>query len=131
VKQFCSVPRAAGRGARRDSQAITAPSSETGHGGGIDKHFVIDSPSFTGDVKLLNDTINASLANEGGGVSRAGQGNVGLQNTIVAGNSGSAAPDAFNGASSFSDLGSNLIGVSGATVGQQNWPGAVGAMSCV
>jgi len=81
------------------------------NGGGI------DAPSaFTGTLELLNDTVNANLANNGGGIFWAGAAgsSLSLGNTIVAGNSANTGPDANNPAATFSDLGGNLIGISGA-----------------
>jgi CHRD domain len=57
-------------------------------GGGIDL-----STSFTGNLRILNDTINADAATNGGGIFYAGGGNVSMENTIVAGNFALVGPD--------------------------------------
>jgi predicted outer membrane repeat protein len=92
------------------------------NGGGIDA-----PASFTGDVKLLNDTINLNFADNGGGVFWAGTtgSNFQVQNTIIAKNASSTAgPDANNPAGTFTDLGGNLIGVSGAGSGNTGFTAA-------
>ncbi len=82
------------------------------NGGGIDV-----SAQFTGDLELLNDTINSNSAVNGGGVFFAGtSGTVIVQNTIIAtnfGNNGVTGADADNPFGTFTDLGGNLIGISG------------------
>jgi predicted outer membrane repeat protein len=65
-----------------------ALNNASGNGGGIDL-----APTFTGDLKLMNDTIDANSATNGGGLFWAGAGNVGVQNTIIAGNFAAVAPD--------------------------------------
>jgi hypothetical protein len=85
-----------------------AVNSNGSNGGGI-----YAPAAFTGDLKLLNDTINANFADTGGGIFWAGIGHVGVQNTIIAGNFAGIGPDADNPAGAFIDLGGNLIGVSG------------------
>jgi hypothetical protein len=61
------------------------------NGGGLDA-----GADFTGDLLLLNDTINANFASMGGGVFWAATmgSTFRLQNTIVAGNFATTAPDA-------------------------------------
>ena len=60
-------------------------------GGGIDA-----GADFSGDLLLLNDTINANTASVGGGVFWAASGNstFNVQNTIIAGNTAPVGPDA-------------------------------------
>ncbi len=58
------------------------------NGGGINA-----AAAFTGDLKLLNDTINGNFASVGGGFFWAGSGNVAVQNTILAKNTAMVAPD--------------------------------------
>jgi hypothetical protein len=58
------------------------------NGGGVDI-----APTFTGSLKLLNDTINNNFASNGGGVFYGGAGNVSVQNTIIAKNAATTAPD--------------------------------------
>jgi hypothetical protein len=84
------------------------------NGGGLDM-----PAAFTGDVKLQNDTIDANTATTGGGIFWAGVGNVGVENTIVANNFASTAPDVSATATKgvFLDLGGNLIGAAGAAAG--------------
>jgi hypothetical protein len=101
------------------NRAFQQPQAGGANGGGIDM-----SAAFTCDVKLLNDTIDANIATAaGGGLFWAGAGNVGVQNTIIAGNFANAAPDASTTpiaatlVGSFTDLGGNLIGVAGANGG--------------
>jgi predicted outer membrane repeat protein len=92
------------------------------NGGGIDA-----PASFTGDVKLLNDTINLNFADNGGGVFWAGTtgSNFVVQNTIIAKNTASTAgPAANNPAGMFTDMGGNLIGVSGAGSGNTGFTAA-------
>jgi predicted outer membrane repeat protein len=61
------------------------------NGGGLDA-----GAAFTGDLLLLNDTLNANSAGVGGGVFWAATlgSNFALQNTIVAGNFAAVGPDA-------------------------------------
>jgi hypothetical protein len=84
------------------------------NGGGIDA-----AAAFTGSLNLLNDTINANYADNGGGVFWAGTaGSVFVvENTIIAQNSAETGPDANNPAGTFTDAGGNLIGISGAGSG--------------
>jgi hypothetical protein len=92
------------------------------NGGGIDA-----SAAFTGAVTLLNDTINGNFADNGGGVFWAGTaGSVfNVENTIIARNTASTTgPDANNPAGSFTDLGGNLIGISGAGSGNTGFGAA-------
>src|SRR5262249_49481224 len=58
------------------------------NGGGLDL-----GPLATGDLALLNDTINANFAGTGGGLYWAGAGNLSSQNTILAANTAAIAPD--------------------------------------
>jgi hypothetical protein len=99
----------------------TALNNAGANGGGIDAPVV-----FTGDVKLLNDTINANSSSTGGGIFWAGTtgSNLGLQNTIVAGNFALVGPDADNPGGAFTDLGGNLIGVSGTGSGNTGFTDA-------
>ncbi|HEV3444279.1 MAG TPA: DUF4214 domain-containing protein [Gemmataceae bacterium] len=81
------------------------------NGGGIDA-----PAAFTGAVSLFNDTINANIATTGGGI--FWQGTPGstftVQNTIIARNSATTGPDAFNMMTNpFTDHGGNLIGIAG------------------
>jgi predicted outer membrane repeat protein len=68
----------------------TALNNAGANGGGIDA-----ATAFSGDVVLLNDTINANFASVGGGVFWAATlgSNFRLQNTIVAGNYAAVGPD--------------------------------------
>src|SRR5262249_4392188 len=87
------------------------------NGGGIDAPAPATGVTgFTGTVTLLNDTLNANFADNGGGVFWAGAtgSTFSLQNTIVAQNTASTTgPDLNNPAGTFTDLGGNLIGISG------------------
>jgi parallel beta-helix repeat protein/predicted outer membrane repeat protein len=69
----------------------TALNNAGANGGGIDA-----SAEFTGDLLLLNDTINANSAGVGGGVFWAATlgSTFSLQNTLIAGNSALIGPDA-------------------------------------
>lgn len=89
-------------------------SGGTGNGGGIDA-----GTTFTQALTLLNDTITNNFAVNGGGVLWAGAGgSISVQNTIIAQNTVTGTgPDAANGGGTFTDLGGNLIGVSGAGSG--------------
>jgi predicted outer membrane repeat protein len=91
------------------------------NGGGIDA-----PAAFTGSLTLLNDTINANFADNGGGVFWAGTGgSVTVQNTIIAKNTASTTgPDANNPAGTFIDSGGNLIGISGAGSGNTGFTAA-------
>jgi hypothetical protein len=90
------------------------------NGGGLDA----DS-GFTGSLTLLNDTINANYATNGGGVFWAGNGTVNVENTIVALNfTATMGTDVNNPAGTFTDLGGNLIGVSGAGSGNTGFTAA-------
>jgi hypothetical protein len=87
--------------------------ASTGNGGGIDA-----PAAFTGALTLLNDTVNNNFADNGGGLFWAGNGTFGVKNTILAGNSASAAgPDARNTAGTFTDNGGNLIGSTSGNTG--------------
>jgi hypothetical protein len=91
------------------------------NGGGI------DAPStFIGDVLLLNDTINANFAANGGGIFWQGVtgSNFMVQNTILAQNTAATGPDAGNPAGIFTDLGGNLIGISGSGSGNTGFTAA-------
>jgi hypothetical protein len=68
----------------------TALNNAGANGGGLDA-----GADFTGDVLLLNDTINANFASMGGGIFWAATmgSTFRLQNTIVAGNFAAAGPD--------------------------------------
>jgi hypothetical protein len=81
-----------------------------GNGGGIDA-----ATGFTGSLLLLNDTINANFATNGGGIFWAGTtgSTFTVQNTIIAQNLAVAGPDVSNAAGTFTDRGGNLIGISG------------------
>jgi hypothetical protein len=80
------------------------------NGGGIDA-----GTAFTGDLVLLNDTINANFATNGGGIFWAGTtgSHVVVENSILAANIGQTGLDANNPAGTFTDRGGNLLGVSG------------------
>ncbi len=90
-------------------------------GGGIDA-----GSDFSGSLKLLNNTINANSASDGGGLYWSGNGAVTVQNTIIAGNSAGTGPDAdfAVAAGTFTDLGGNLISVSGAGSGNTGFTNA-------
>jgi predicted outer membrane repeat protein len=104
-----------------DNTASTLGSSQ---GGGI------DAPAgFTGDLRLLNVTINGNLAAAGGGVFWAGTAGstFSAQNTIIAKNKinggGNFGVDAQS-RSTFTDLGGNLIGISGPGSGNTGFTAA-------
>jgi hypothetical protein len=83
------------------------------NGGGIEA-----PAAFTGTLTLLDDTINGNYATSGGGIFWDGTtGTIALENTLVAGNFAGTGPDANNPAGTFTDMGGNLIGVSGAGSG--------------
>ena len=98
----------------------TALNNAGADGGGLDA-----GAGFTGALLLLNDTINANAAIIGGGVFWAGSAGsiVSLENTIIAGNSASNGPDAGTNLP-VTDLGGNLIGVSGAGSGNTGFGAA-------
>ena len=76
---------------------------QNGFGGGIEA-------LITGDLFLINDTINGNFADFGGGVFWTGGGAFSVQNTIIAQNSASTnGPDAL-GDAAFTDAGGNIIG---------------------
>lgn len=85
--------------------------------GGANNGGAIDAgTAFTGSLTLLNDTINANFAGNGGGLFWTGAAgtSVAVQNTILAQNHASTTgPDANNAAGTITDNGGNLIGVSG------------------
>jgi hypothetical protein len=92
-----------------------------GNGGGVNA----PAATFTGSLKLLNDTINGNFATNGGGVFWAGtSGSVAVQNTILARNSANTGPDANNPAGAFTDSGGNLIGISGTGSGNTGFTAA-------
>jgi hypothetical protein len=99
----------------------TALNNAGGNGGGIDL-----AAALTGSVSLLNDTINANFATNGGGVFWAGtKGSaVSVQNTIIAQNFAATGPDANNPAGTFTDVGGNLIGISGSGSGNTGFTSA-------
>jgi parallel beta-helix repeat protein len=102
---------------------ITGNSALNANGG--DNGGGIDAPAnFTGAVILMQDTITSNFASMGGGVFYAGTTGSGfsLRNTIVANNSASVAQDASG--IGFTDLGGNLIGVSGGTGGNSGFTAA-------
>jgi hypothetical protein len=81
-------------------------------GGGIDMGVGAFAPA-SGDLVLINDTLNGNFADNGGGLFWPGttRGSAIFENTIVAGNSASAAgPDVDNPLGFVTDLGNNLIG---------------------
>jgi hypothetical protein len=98
-----------------------ALSNAGANGGGIDL-----PAGFPGSLTLLDDTINANLADSGGGIFYAGAGSsvVSVQNTILARNSASTGPDANNPAGTFTDHGGNLIGLTGAGGGNTGFTAA-------
>jgi hypothetical protein len=83
-------------------------------GGGVDA-----AATFTGTVKLVDDTINANFATVGGGVNWSSV--IGaafsVQNTIIAANVAGSNPDVIDFPGTFTDLGGNLIGVRDANNG--------------
>jgi hypothetical protein len=87
----------------------TALNNAGANGGGIDA-----GADFTGDVLLLNDTINSNFASMGGGIFWAATlgSTFRLQNTIVAGNFAAVGPDAA----------SNLLFTTAALNGAQQVP---------
>ncbi len=90
------------------------------NGGGIDAE-------ETGDLTLLNNTINANFGGSGGGVFWLGTGIVGVKNTIIAANTiagDGTGPDADNPAGTFTDNGGNVIGISGAGSGNAGFTAA-------
>jgi phospholipase/lecithinase/hemolysin len=91
------------------------------NGGGIDA-----PAAFAGSLVLLNDTIDANFATNGGGVFWAGTGGslIAVQNTIVARNIAATGPDANNPGGPFTDMGGNLIGVSGPGSGNTGFTAA-------
>jgi predicted outer membrane repeat protein len=82
------------------------------NGGGIDA-----ANGFAGTLVLLNDTINANFADNGGGVFVAGMAGsvVRVQNTIIAQNTATASGPDVNG--TFTDNGGNLIGTTSSSTG--------------
>jgi Domain of unknown function (DUF4214) len=92
------------------------------NGGGIDA-----STAFSGTLTLLDDTINANVATNGGGVFWAGTtgSTFAVENTIIAKNfAATAGPDANNPAGTFTDNGGNLIGIAGAGSGNTGFTAA-------
>ena len=89
------------------------------NGGGIDAVTI-------GSLALLNDTINANFASNGGGVFWDGTtgSTFSAQNTIIAANTATTGPDADNPAGTFTDSGGNLIGVSGTNSGNTGFTAA-------
>jgi predicted outer membrane repeat protein len=90
-----------------------AKNSAGANGGGIEA-----GAAFTGGLKLLNDTINANSGTTGGGIfwTAITGSSLSLENTIVAKNSAGTGPDASS-SSAFTDVGGNLLGVSGSGSG--------------
>ncbi len=78
-------------------------------GGGID---VAGAGLFTGNLTLLNDTINGNYAITGGGVANQSTVLVDVQNTIIAGNNATnEGPDYdFTNGVGFTSLGGNVVG---------------------
>src|SRR5439155_15110895 len=95
----------------------TATNSTGANGGAI-----AAGAGFTGSLRLLNDTINANSATTGGGVlwTVLSGSSFSVQNTIIAMNAASTGPDAA-AKNAFSDLGGNLIGVSGSGGGNSGF----------
>jgi hypothetical protein len=92
------------------------------NGGGINAVTNVANGMPLGKLVLLNDTINANFANNGGGVFWDGTGKVAVQNTIIAANSagvGGIGPDADG--TGFTDKGGNLIGISGGGSGNKGF----------
>jgi hypothetical protein len=92
------------------------------NGGGIDA-----PATFTGTVTLLDDTLNANVATNGGGIFWAGAGSstFAVENTIIAKDfAATAGPDANNPAGTFTDNGGNLIGIAGAASGNTGFTAA-------
>ncbi|HZY86770.1 MAG TPA: SdrD B-like domain-containing protein, partial [Gemmataceae bacterium] len=83
-------------------------------GGAIDM-----SLATSGDLVLINDTLNGNYAGTGGGLFWAGKtkGSAIFENTIVAGNFAAVGPDVDNPAGFLTDLGGNLIGNTGGSIG--------------
>jgi hypothetical protein len=103
-----------GNVALNNNTGVTGPGA-LANGGGIDAE-------ETGDLALLNDTINANFADNGGGVLWVGNAGTTLsvQNTIIAANfisNDGTGPDALNSTNTVTDNGGNLIGISGAGSG--------------
>src|SRR5207302_184284 len=85
------------------------------------------SANFKGALTLLNDTITGNYADTGGGVfwAAAAGSKVSVQNTIIATNIANVAgPDARNATGTFTDLGGNLVGISGAGSGNTGFTAA-------
>jgi hypothetical protein len=100
----------------------SAPNNAGSVGGGIDA-----SSPFAGSVNLTGDTISGNFAADGGGVFWAGAfgSAIVIVDTIIATNAASSAgPDANNPASTFTDNGGNLIGISGAGSGNSGFTAA-------
>jgi predicted outer membrane repeat protein len=92
------------------------------NGGGIDAVML-----GTGTLMLQNDTINGNFATNGGGVFWDGSGTFSVRNTIIAANTNGSdglGPDANGSGVAFTDLGGNLIGVSGAGSGNTGFNAA-------
>jgi CHRD domain len=62
------------------------------NGGGIDV-----PEQFSGELTLVNDTIDGNSADAGGGIFWGGRGQVSVRNTILAGNAAAVGPDAAAG----------------------------------
>jgi hypothetical protein len=90
-------------------------------GGGIDA-----SAAFTGELSLLNDTINGNSAAKGGGVATANTPGsaVLVENTIIAGNFANNIGHGTDAAGIFIDNGGNLIGISGPGSGNTGFTAA-------
>ncbi len=67
---------------------------------------------FTGLARLVNVTITNNKANNGGGITKFGNGTINISNTIIAGNTATSgvAPDIRFESGSFSSVGGNLVG---------------------
>src|SRR5262249_37085953 len=83
-----------------------------GEGGGL--------YTFKAMVQLTNDTVSGNQSGVGGGVWTD---DLTLVNTLIAGNSDSFGDPDFHAAANITDLGHNLIGNGGFSIGSFNGPG--------
>jgi hypothetical protein len=103
-----------------DNSALNADGLK--QGGGIDV-----APGFIGSLQLVNDTIAFNFANQGGGIFWAGTpgSQVSVLNTILAANQADGGGrDAVNAGAAFTDLGGNLVGLSGNNSGNTGFTAA-------
>jgi hypothetical protein len=102
------------------NSALNADGMKTG--GGLDV-----APGFIGGLLLVNDTIAFNFGNLGGGIFWAGTpgSQVSVQNTILAANQANGGGrDAVTAGPAFTDLGGNLVGVSGTNSGNTGFTAA-------